>query len=166
MTDQDEKLGVNVGQDELEPRKMTVPVDRKTPTSPPDPAITASEAIELIENIVRPLKLQVNDLHQLIMGSGAKASDGRPLPGFGHAMHKTNQHLSSIALTTQTTHDALMGTETRAPMANLIAAEVADRMLELFEKQLRVFQEAMRALIARVDALESLRVGPDGPEES
>jgi hypothetical protein len=136
---------------------MTPPVDRVTPLAPPDPPITAGEAIEIIEDVVNritaPMRAQMRDIHELMMG--VETPGGRPVPGFGHALHKTNQHLSTIELTTQVTQDALLGNDNREPMAKLVAAEVANRMVDMFEG-------VLKSILGRLDILEAKISGPNG----
>lgn len=152
------QFGVTLGHDELEPR-MIPPADRKTPTAPPDPPITASRAIELIEGVLAPLRAQVKDMHQMIMG--VAMPDGTVRGGIGKTLHAVNQNLAIIKGTTQVIEEEFLIVpapgERKKTLPDRIAEAIANPLIALFQTEMRGVQEAQASLLERIMALEEAR---------
>lgn len=146
MTDpKDAELGVE--KSDLD--ELTLPqIPRNTPTNPApvDPPVTASQVIEIIEDRLAPLKLQVSELHSILMP--VKLPDGSKKGGLGDAVHEMNQHLTVIRCATDGTPEKL------DVLPRLIAEAVATKILALYESELRSLHTADNAMLQRITDLD------------
>jgi len=147
------------------------PVDRERKTDPPTKSdhpppevvtladqhgarLTRTEA-ELIKINKRLDK--VDELHALFMGAPPTEPGGKPRPSIIAALHDL---VGSVGVAGANSE---LVAEQQQALPRLIAQEVANKMMEIYQVDIKALREADAALLARVEKLaESAGAGPNG----
>jgi hypothetical protein len=171
MTPRDDSIDPDLGLDELEeyrsagPPEMTPPVDRKTPREP-DPSISASQVVEIVSTMLAPMKAQLKDIHEMVMG--VKLPDGTVFGGISRQTHDINNSALIVADAANVISDAFVDQvvargEKRKSLPELIAQSVANKFIEIHQNEMRPMVALFEDLLIRVAKLEDERhVGTNG----
>lgn len=136
------------------PKDRPVPAIQTMPP-PPEPLVTPSQVIEIMEPVLAPLRAQlgdvhakVTDIHALLMGVALPNGDVKG--GMGQAFHDLDNHLTGIKATGD-----LLDEHQRKDLPELVAEAVANRLLRLYQEELRGFRDADAAMSERIEAVEN-----------
>ncbi len=130
-----------------------LPVDRKTDPAPVQDPLTAGQVIEILEAALGPIRSQVRELHEVVMG--LELPDGTVKGGIGQAFHDINNAILVVKGTTESLYAEFSGDDERRPLAERIAHTVANKVLASYQAELRGLREQNGALVARLSALEA-----------
>jgi hypothetical protein len=137
------------------------PPDRVRTTGRPDPAdapqpamLTLSENVLLrliaIENWQTATSARLNkldELHGLFMGAAPTHPGGKPRPSIVSELHQMNTNMSVIGVNTD------FVAEQQKSLPELIAEQVANKVVALYQTEIRALREADEALLSRIEKL-------------
>lgn len=98
----DKQIGFENGPDELAEGALVTPRQRDTQAPVPEPPVTGSQVVEIVEEILKPIRKKQSDIHGLLMGKEDLYGDMQG--GLGKAFHDLNNHLTAIKSTVESTY--------------------------------------------------------------
>jgi hypothetical protein len=164
---------------------ITPPPDRARRTDPPLPTDPAPpESLLLLAENVLPRLIatevavtemngrlsKLDEIHALLMGAAPEQPGGRARPSIVSELHQMNNHASAIGVNTELVAEAVdQVAAQQKTLPELIAEAVANKVVSLYQSEIRALREADAALLVRVEQIAEVAgvtgVNGNGPHK-